>query len=69
MQREIHRADSRLSAHAGAPAAEIVAKLEDVLEDTLLKNIQLKTDLEVLGNEVEELRKKYEDAFKMSNRK
>jgi len=35
--------------------AEMAQKMEAVLEDTLLKNIQLQTDIEVLGNEVSKL--------------
>ena len=39
-----------------------------VLEDTLLRNMQLKRDMEVLGNEVEELRLKNDDLKKLLGR-
>jgi DNA-binding transcriptional MerR regulator len=52
-----------------APSADVVHKLEEVLEETLLKNIQLKQDLETLGNHVDELRKQNQDLKKTSLRK
>ncbi len=51
------------------PLAEVVRKLEEVLEETLLKNIQLKQDLETLGNDVDEVRKQYADLKKQQQRK
>ena len=68
MQRETHRQDSRVHGLGNAPTPEVVAKLEQVLEDTLLKNMQLKHDLETLGDEVESLRLKNVDLQKLLNR-
>ncbi len=37
---------------SGASMPQLLAKFEEVLQDTLLRNMQLKHDMEVLGNEV-----------------
>jgi len=58
MNREAHRTGPlRMVPSSGPISPEVVKKLEDVLEETLLENIQLRSDIEVLGNEVEDLRK------------
>jgi hypothetical protein len=49
---------------AGVPLTDVVKKLEEVLEETLFKNIQLKHDLETLGADVDELRKNNQDLRK-----
>jgi hypothetical protein len=64
MKRELHRQDSSL-----APTPQILNKIEEVLEDTLMKNIQLKNDLETLGNENEELKLKNADLKKIADRR
>lgn len=65
MHRDLHREDPRLANLASTAATpQLLAKMEEVLEDTLLRNIQLKNDLEVLGNEVESLRVQNEDLKK-----
>ncbi len=72
MARELHKQNSTVGIDRGAVAgvsqAQMLAKFEEVLEDALLKNMQLKNDLEVLGNEVEELRLKNQDLQKLLGR-
>lgn len=36
---------------------EINAKMSRVLEDTILKNVQLQSDMEIMGNEIVRLEK------------
>lgn len=39
---------------------EINAKMSRVLEDTILKNVQLQSDMEIMGNEIVRLEKELE---------
>ncbi|RDD38311.1 Coiled-coil domain-containing protein 186 [Trichoplax sp. H2] len=61
-----HQADKDMTLEL---SLEINKKLQSVLEDTLLKNITIKTNLETLGNEIEKLtaeRDKYSGLLKDS---
>ncbi len=71
MARELHKQNSFVGAEktgSAVSATQMLAKFEEVLEDTLLKNMQLKNDMEILGNEVEELRLKNQDLQKLLGR-